>query len=103
MWVLPRPRYRGFAAPAAAALVHDWNGRHRPDQRVVRLELRFARLGRTRADDTLHDLLLAAWPPRDAQGAGGLDRLLESLEAAAARSAENRPPAVEEQEAASVD
>ena len=82
MWVLPRPRYRCFAAPVAAALARDWNRRHPVGERVERLELHCARLGRTPEDDTLHDLLLAAWPPRDAAGAGGLERLIQSLDAA---------------------
>ncbi len=98
MWVLPRPRYRCFAASVAESLVRDWNRRHPAAQQVVRLELRFARLGQTLADDTLHDLLLAAWPPRDAEGTGGLDRLLESVDAAASRPAE-----VEEHEPGDVD
>lgn len=82
VWVLPRPQYRCFAAPMAAALAQDWNRRHPSGPRVVRLELRFARLGRTPEDDTLHDLLLAAWPPRTAAGAGNLERLLDRLDAA---------------------
>ena len=82
MWVLPRPRYRCFAEPVAATLVRDWNRRHPSGPRVVRLELRFARLGQAPGDDTLHDLLLAAWPPRTAAGAGNLERLLEGFGAA---------------------
>jgi hypothetical protein len=42
------------------------------------LEIRFARLGRTSADDTLHELLLATWPPRDDAGRGSLDRIIDS-------------------------
>jgi hypothetical protein len=46
-------------------------------------------VGRTADDDTLHELLLAAWPRRTAGGAGNLDRLLE----AAADGAGGRAPA----------
>lgn len=94
MWVLPRPRYRCFAAPVAAALARDWNRRHPSAEHVVRLEVRFARLGQTPEDDTLHDLLLAAWPPRDAAGAGNLERLIEGLDAAA-DAADHQPAPVE--------
>jgi hypothetical protein len=101
MWALQRPRYRCFAAPTAAALVRDWNRRHASGERVERLELRFARLGRTPEDDTLHDLLLAAWPPRDPAGAGNLERLIEGLDAA--NRAGDRAAAVEGQDPADVD
>lgn len=77
-WNLPRPRTRVFAEPVAAALVRDWNARHADSKRVVAFEIRFARLGRASDDDTLHELLLATWPPRAADGRGGLDRLLEA-------------------------
>ncbi|MFM8891145.1 MAG: hypothetical protein ACKOTB_05890, partial [Planctomycetia bacterium] len=76
VWQLPRPRPRMVAAPLAAALVRDWNARHPASKQVVTFEIRFARLGRASDDDTLHELLLAAWPPRDADGSGGLDGLL---------------------------
>ena len=76
-WVLPRPRQRVFAPAIAAALARQWNASHPPAARVVSLELRFARLGRTSADDTLHELLLATWPPRNAAGRGNLERLLD--------------------------
>jgi hypothetical protein len=76
-WVLPRPRQRIFAAPIAAALARQWNDSHAPSSGVLDLEIRFARLGRTAADDTLHELLLATWPPRDDAGRGSLDRLLD--------------------------
>jgi hypothetical protein len=95
MWVLPRPRYRCFAEPVAATLVRDWNRRHPSGPRVVRLELRFARLGQAPGDDTLHDLLLAAWPPRTAAGAGNLERLLEGFGAA---GDEERPSPVQRHE-----
>ena len=77
-WNLPRPRTRVFAEPVAAALVRDWNARSNDSRRVVSLEIRYARLGRTAEDDTLHELLLATWPPRDAGGRGSLERILEA-------------------------
>ena len=75
-WGLPKPRQRIFAPAIAAALARHWNAGHPPDRHVLILEIRFARLGRTAADDTLHELLLATWPPRHVDGRGGLDRLL---------------------------
>ena len=78
-WDLPKPRQRIFAPAIAAALARHWNDRHPPDRAVLSLEIRFARLGRTAADDTLHELLLATWPPRNTDGLGGLDRLLGEL------------------------
>jgi hypothetical protein len=45
---------------------------------VLFLEIRFSRLGRTSADDTLHELLLATWPPRNDAGRGSLDRIIDS-------------------------
>jgi len=77
-WVLPRPRQRIFAPAIAAALARQWNASNAPSNGVLDLEIRFARLGRTSADDTLHELLLATWPPRDDAGRGSLDRLLDS-------------------------
>ena len=76
-WVLPSPRQRIFAPAIAAALARQWNASHAPSNGVLDLEIRFARLGRTSADDTLHELLLATWPPRDDAGRGSLDRLLD--------------------------
>ena len=76
-WVLPRPEQRIFAPAIAAALARQWNDSHPPSNGVLSLEIRFARLGRTSADDTLHELLLATWPPRDDAGRGSLDRLLD--------------------------
>jgi len=78
LWNLPRPEHRVFAAPLTAALAEDWNRRHPATARVVAVELRFARRGRTADDDTLHELLLAAWPPRSPAGRGNLDRLLDA-------------------------
>jgi hypothetical protein len=75
-WGLPKPRQRIFAPAIAGALARHWNAGHPPDRHVRILEIRFARLGRTAADDTLHELLLATWPPRHVDGRGGLDRLL---------------------------
>ena len=72
---------RGDAIPVrqavATALARDWNARHDGQEQLSSLEIRVVRHGRTAADDTLQEALLAAWPPRDAVGRGGLDRLLE--------------------------
>ena len=76
-WVLPRPEQRIFAPAIAAALARRWNASHVPSNGVLWLEIRFARLGRTSTDDTLHELLLATWPPRDHAGRGNLERLLD--------------------------
>lgn len=75
-WELPRPAQRIFAPAVAAALTRDWNARHTATDRVVSLEIRFARLGTTPTDETLHELLLGSWPCRDTTGTGNLDRLL---------------------------
>ena len=77
LWVLPRPRQKIFAPAIAEALARQWNAAHAPSNGVLRVELRFARLGRTPADDTLHELLLATWPPRGGTGRGNLERLLD--------------------------
>jgi hypothetical protein len=87
-WVLPRPRERIFAPAIAAALVRWWNATNPSASGVQSLEIRFARLGRTAADDTLHELLLAAWPPRDDSGRGSLERLLDGAHADLDRRAE---------------
>jgi hypothetical protein len=79
-WVLPRPEQRIFAPAVAAALARQWNASHVPSNGVLRLEIRFARLGRSSTDDTLHELLLATWPPRDNAGRGNLERLLDSTQ-----------------------
>jgi len=76
-WVLPRPRQRVFAPDIARTLAEHWNARHPAAERVVAVEIRFARLGLTAADNTLHELLLAAWPPRNNDGRGNLERLLK--------------------------
>jgi hypothetical protein len=89
LWNLPRPRYRVFAAPLAAALADEWNGRHPPDAQVVTVELHAARLGRSQGDDTLHDILLAAWPPRSRDGSGALERLLAPQDRAREDSAQD--------------
>jgi len=83
-WALPEPRQRIFAPAIAGALARQWSASHSPAEDVLFLELRFARLGRSTADDTLHELLLATWPPRDTNGRGGLDRLLDERPTAAA-------------------
>ena len=76
-WGLPRPEQRIFAPAIAAAIARQWNASHASSDGVLFLEIRFARAGRTSADDTLHELLLATWPPRDDTGRGSLDRLLD--------------------------
>jgi hypothetical protein len=77
-WILPRPGVRMFGAPAAAALAREWNAGHDAAAQVRSLELRFATQSVTAPDATLRDMLVAAWPPRDADGEGNLDRLLQS-------------------------
>lgn len=77
-WILPRPGVRMFGAPAAAALARDWNARHDAAAQVRSLELRFATQSVTAPDATLRDMLVAAWPPRGADGEGNLERLLQS-------------------------
>ena len=97
-WVLPRPRQRIFAAAIAEAIVRNWNASHESSSGVLNLEIRFARLGGTSADNTLHELLLATWPSRDAAGRGSLDRLLDGPDAGADRQADGtaaRGPAVD--------
>lgn len=87
-WGLPQPRQRIFAPAIAAALARHWNAHHPPSSSVLFLEIRYARLGRTATDDTLHELLLATWPPRDAAGRGGLERLLDGPPPAAGKQSE---------------
>jgi hypothetical protein len=77
-WELPRPTERTFSPSIAAALARDWNRRHGESEQVRSLEIRFARLTNAPGPDTLHELLLATWPPRDAAGRGSLDRWLET-------------------------
>jgi hypothetical protein len=89
LWVLPRPQQRIFAPAIAAALARQWNARNPPASCVLFLEIRFARLGRTSADDTLHELLLATWPPRDGAGRGNLERLLDVPRAGLERQADD--------------
>ena len=76
-WELPHPPARIFSASIAAAIAHQWNRTHAPAECVHTLEIRFARLSNDSSLDTLHELLLATWPPRDPHGSGNLDRLLE--------------------------
>ena len=76
LWGLGLPRQRIFAPEVARALAEHWNATQPPAARVKAVELRFARHGRSAADDTFHELLLAAWPPRDGVGGGSLERLL---------------------------
>ena len=77
-WELPRPPQRIFSPSIAAAIASRWNATHGPDKQVNSLEIRYARLGTTSANDTLHELLLATWPPRDEAGRGNLDRFLDT-------------------------
>lgn len=82
LWVLPKPPLRVFSPSIARALAHNWNQQHPPDQHLRRLEICFARLTATDGIDAaergvLHELVVATWPPRNATGAGNLDRLLE--------------------------
>ena len=88
-WGLPQPRQRIFAPAIAAALARHWNAHHPAESSVLFLEIRYARLGRTAADDTLHELLLATWPSRDAAGRGGLERLLDRPPPAAGKQPES--------------
>jgi hypothetical protein len=76
LWELPNPDRRMFSPSIAAALADDWNRRHAAVERLTRLEIRVVRLGAFPAPETRHELLLAAWPARDASGAGSLDRWL---------------------------
>jgi hypothetical protein len=78
-WILPQPRTRVFAAPAAAALARDWNARHDPGRQVVSLEIRFGLQGLEGTDGTLSDALIASWPPRSAVGTGNLERFLQAV------------------------
>lgn len=82
LWVLPKPPMRVFSPSIARALATNWNARHPPERQVRRLEICFARL--TAADaagnaepGVFHELIIATWPPRNATGAGNLDRWLE--------------------------
>lgn len=84
-WVLPRPRQKIFASAIASALARQWNATHAASSGVMSLELRYARLGRTKTDDTLHELLLATWPARGDAGRGNLERLLDGPAADADR------------------
>lgn len=76
-WVLHEPRMRCFAPGVAAGLVRAWNATHAATEQVRSLEIRFGKRALTPGDETLHELVVASWPPRSAGGAGGLERLLE--------------------------
>jgi len=78
LWILPRPQVRPFAPSVAAALAADWNARHVPEERIVSLEIRFARQLVAGRDAPREEMLVGSWPDRDPRGAGNLDRLLES-------------------------
>ncbi len=76
LWELPKPDRRVFAPSIAAAIAHDWNGRHGAADGLIALEIRAVRLGAFPAPETRHELLLATWPARDDSGGGNLDRWL---------------------------
>lgn len=77
-WVLHEPRMRRFAPGVAAGLVREWNATHRATEQVRSLEIRFGRRSLTPDDGTLHELVVATWPPRSAAGGGGLERFLDA-------------------------
>jgi hypothetical protein len=76
-WELPKPTERIFSPGIAAALARDWNRRHPAGEQVRFLEIRFGRMTSDPVPGTLHELLLATWPPRNASGRGSLDRWLD--------------------------
>lgn len=76
-WELPKPTERIFSPGIASALARDWNRRHADGEQVRSLEIRFARMTSDPVPGTLHELLLATWPPRNSAGRGSLDRWLE--------------------------
>jgi hypothetical protein len=76
-WELPKPTERIFSPGIASALARDWNRRHAEGEQVRSLEIRFARISSDPVPGTLHELLLATWPPRNAAGRGSLDRWLD--------------------------
>jgi uncharacterized membrane protein YphA (DoxX/SURF4 family) len=76
-WELPKPTERIFSPGIATALARDWNRRHAEGEQVRSLEIRFARISSDPVPGTLHELLLATWPPRNAAGRGSLDRWLD--------------------------
>lgn len=78
LWILPRPKVRPFAPSVAAALARDWNARHGANEQVVTLEIRFAQRNLSDPDAPLQEMLVGAWPDRDAGGSGSLDRFLEA-------------------------
>ena len=82
-WELPKPAVRIFSPSIAAAIAQEWNQTHPESARAKSLEIRFARITSDPQEGTLHELLLATWPPRGATGSGNLDRLLEE---------QHRPP-----------
>lgn len=76
-WCLAnRPDAAAVRQAVATALARHWNARHGPEERLVALDIRVARQGLTAGDEAFQEMLIAAWPPRDAAGSGNLDRLL---------------------------
>jgi hypothetical protein len=82
LWILPHPKARIFAPSVAAALAREWNARHAGVDRVVTLELRFARRDLARSESAVGDMLVGSWPERTAEGTGNLDRFLQAAPAA---------------------
>ena len=78
LWILPRPKVRPFAPSVAAALARDWNARHGAEEQVVALEIRFAHRNLAARDGPVQEMLVGAWPDRDSDGTGSLDRFLEA-------------------------
>jgi hypothetical protein len=76
-WELPKSTERIFSPGIARALARDWNRRHADGEQVRSLEIRFARMTSDPVPGTLHELLLATWPPRNSAGRGSLDRWLD--------------------------
>lgn len=70
------PRRRPLAPGVAAGLVRQWNAAHDPAAAVRSLEVLFGRRQAGSAD-TVHELVIATWPPRTPSGGGGLERLLD--------------------------
>jgi hypothetical protein len=75
-WCIGSPAQSTVAAEIAAGLARRWNSQHGPFAHVRTVEIRQARQ-RTDASATIErERLVASWPPRDAAGAGNLERFL---------------------------
>jgi hypothetical protein len=86
-WELPRQPLRIFSPSIAAALARQWNEAHTAGSRLRSLEIRYTRQAAPPAEESLHELLLATWPPRDGSGRGNLDRLLDEQQPPSRRKA----------------